>query len=148
MKKKDVLKNLNGQNLSEAEKEKMANFLDKDQDSTLKDMAKYAKAEDFDEEGFWNNTKKIAKKAGKECIFQALKVYYLATDPDTPLPAKGVLFGALVYLGLPIDAIPDFIPVVGFSDDIGVLASALGVTFKYSKDEHGDKANDKLDEWF
>lgn len=37
-----------------------------------------------------------------------------------------ILIGALLYLLMPLDAIPDFIPGVGYLDDAGVIAMALG----------------------
>jgi uncharacterized membrane protein YkvA (DUF1232 family) len=41
----------------------------------------------------------------------------LARDPDVPRPARIALWGLLAYLALPIDVIPDFIPVLGYADD-------------------------------
>ena len=37
-----------------------------------------------------------------------------------------ILIGALLYFIMPLDAIPDFIPGVGYLDDAGVIAMALG----------------------
>jgi uncharacterized membrane protein YkvA (DUF1232 family) len=45
----------------------------------------------------------------------------LATDPDTP---RGVRV-RLVYLALPIDLIPDFVPVLGYADDAIIVALVL-----------------------
>jgi uncharacterized membrane protein YkvA (DUF1232 family) len=45
-------------------------------------------------------------------------------NPETPAPLKALIVGAIGYIVLPIDLIPDFIPVVGYADD---LASAAGV---------------------
>jgi uncharacterized membrane protein YkvA (DUF1232 family) len=45
-------------------------------------------------------------------------------NPATPAPIKAVIVGAIGYIILPIDLIPDMIPVVGYGDD---LASAAGV---------------------
>jgi uncharacterized membrane protein YkvA (DUF1232 family) len=45
-------------------------------------------------------------------------------NPATPAPLKALIVGAIGYIILPIDLIPDVIPVVGYTDD---LASAAGV---------------------
>jgi uncharacterized membrane protein YkvA (DUF1232 family) len=46
----------------------------------------------------------------------------LVADPVLPRPAKLALAAALIYLASPIDLIPDFIPVVGYLDDLLVAA--------------------------
>lgn len=46
----------------------------------------------------------------------------LLRDPRVPRPAKAVLPALLVYLAMPIDLVPDFIPVLGQLDDLLVLA--------------------------
>ena len=48
----------------------------------------------------------------------------LITDPGAGWGAKAIAIGALVYLVMPIDAVSDFIPVVGLLDDAGVIAAA------------------------
>jgi uncharacterized membrane protein YkvA (DUF1232 family) len=45
-------------------------------------------------------------------------------NPATPAPLKALIIGAIGYIILPIDLIPDMLPVVGYTDD---LASAAGV---------------------
>jgi len=45
-------------------------------------------------------------------------------NPETPGPLKALIIGAIGYIILPFDLIPDFIPVIGYADD---LASAAGV---------------------
>ena len=49
----------------------------------------------------------------------------LATDAETPRGVRIGLALVLVYLALPIDIIPDFIPVIGFADDAIVVAIGL-----------------------
>lgn len=49
----------------------------------------------------------------------------LATDRDVPRPVRWWLLGLLVYLLLPIDLIPDFLPVIGYADDAIITAIAL-----------------------
>ncbi len=55
----------------------------------------------------------------------------LVRDPMLPRPAKLALLAAAVYLASPIDLIPDFIPVVGYLDDILVAAIVLDGILNY-----------------
>ena len=50
--------------------------------------------------------------------------------------AKGVIVGALGYLILPADMVPDLIPGAGYGDDWAALVTALGTVAAYVKDEH------------
>jgi uncharacterized membrane protein YkvA (DUF1232 family) len=97
---------------------------------------------------FWDKVKGVAKVAGKTALEPALKMYYSATDKDTPLWAKTAIYGALGYLISPIDAIPDMVPVLGYTDDIGVLLAAAATVAAYIKQEHVQKAQDTLRQWF
>jgi uncharacterized membrane protein YkvA (DUF1232 family) len=49
----------------------------------------------------------------------------LASDPELPRGVRWRLGALLAYLLLPIDLVPDFIPVVGYADDAVVVALAL-----------------------
>ena len=49
----------------------------------------------------------------------------LATDPDTPRGVRIRLALLLGYLALPIDLIPDFVPVLGYADDAIIVAIVL-----------------------
>lgn len=107
---------------------------------------KYEK--EYSEEGFWDKLAKYAKKAGKNVIEPALTMYYAALDENTPMWAKTVVYGALGYFILPIDIIPDVIPVVGFTDDLATIAAALATVASYIKEEHKAKAKQKMKDWF
>lgn len=50
--------------------------------------------------------------------------WHFLTDSEAPLFAKLLFVLSLVYLVVPIDAIPDLIPVVGYLDDLGFLGLA------------------------
>ncbi len=62
--------------------------------------------------------------------------YYCALDANTPRKVKLVLFAALGYFVLPVDAIPDMLVGLGFTDDATVLATALGVVGAHIQEPH------------
>ena len=73
-----------------------------------------------------------------------LAAYYCAFDRDTPLPVKATLVGAIAYFVLPVDAIPDMLPALGFTDDAAVLATAIKLVASHIRAEHRDVAREKL----
>lgn len=62
--------------------------------------------------------------------------YYCALDRQTPAKVKMVLFAALGYFVLPVDAIPDVLTGLGFTDDATVLATALGIVGAHIREPH------------
>ena len=78
------------------------------------------------------------KKATGQVPFseEVVASYYCATDPETPLKYKAALVSALAYFVLPIDAIPDVIPGVGFTDDWGILAAAITFASNAITEDH------------
>ena len=97
---------------------------------------------------FGESVRRLAKKAGREAIEKALVLYHCLNDRDTPPPAKSVIIGALGYLIAPLDAIPDLIPVLGFTDDLGVLAVALTIVVLHIKPAHREQAQRQVRAWF
>lgn len=67
-------------------------------------------------------------------------VWFCATDEDTPVSVKATLWAALAYFILPIDAVADFLPIVGFTDDAAVLALVLNRLGSAIRPAHRDKA--------
>lgn len=65
-------------------------------------------------------------KANRKSVFKilshlkALKKYML--DKDVKWVRKSVVVAAVLYFITPIDAMPDFAPIIGFLDDFGVIA--------------------------
>lgn len=105
-------------------------------------------AKAYSEDDFWEKVKKFALSAGKEVIEKALLLYYTLEEPNLPAWVKPVVIGALGYFIFPIDVIPDIIPVAGYTDDLGVLAAALGTVMVHVNDNVKAKAKAKLKEWF
>jgi uncharacterized membrane protein YkvA (DUF1232 family) len=75
----------------------------------------------------------------------ALAAYYCAFDRETPLYARAALWGALAYFVLPLDAVPDYLPIIGFADDATALATALRLMASHMKPEHREAAKRALD---
>ncbi len=73
-----------------------------------------------------------------------LAAYYCAFDRATPLQVKGTLIAAIAYFVLPFDAVPDMLPVLGFTDDAAVLMTALKLVSSHLRPEHRDAAREKL----
>ena len=89
----------------------------------------------------------IAKKAGKIIIQNALTLYY-TMNSDAPKWVKVIIAMALAYLVAPIDSIPDLIPVLGFSDDLGLLITVLSKIAIHIKDESRQQARQDVDRIF
>ena len=69
---------------------------------------------------------KLSNIAGLDKLIEAAKqVHALLRDPKTPIWVKGLCVAVLGYLIVPIDVVADFIPVVGYGDDLAALTAAL-----------------------
>ena len=102
----------------------------------------------YSESGFWNKVKKVALKAGAKVIYVALILYYELADPNVSPKEKAIIIGALGYFILPLDLIPDAIPVLGFSDDLAALVAAYGYVKGHLTPAVKLSARKKLCEWF
>jgi len=92
--------------------------------------------------------KNKAIKAGKKAIYAALLLYYTLQKDNVPAKAKAVIIGALGYFIAPLDVIPDFLPLMGYTDDFGALMIALATVSMYIDNEVRGKARTQLESWF
>jgi uncharacterized membrane protein YkvA (DUF1232 family) len=92
--------------------------------------------------GFWPKFRKVAAQV--PFAKDLLAVWFCARDPQTPATAKGMVMAALAYFVLPVDAIPDVLPVIGYTDDAAVLAAVIAIVGKHLKDSHRDAAAEVL----
>ncbi|MEG4285028.1 DUF1232 domain-containing protein [Microcoleus sp. A006_D1] len=102
----------------------------------------------YSDETFWAKLKKFALTAGREVVEKALTLYYTAQNPNVPGWAKTVVVGALTYFISPIDAIPDVLVGIGFTDDLGVLLAAMATVSVYINAETKAQAQQKMNDWF
>lgn len=97
---------------------------------------------------FWQKLGPLVQSAGRSTLEKALYLYYAVQDANTPKWAKRVIYGALGYFIFPLDAIPDLAPLVGYTDDLSVMAAALATVAFYITPQVKEQAHHKLDEWF
>ncbi|TZF91265.1 YkvA family protein [Cognatilysobacter lacus] len=58
---------------------------------------------------------------------QTLVVWFAARDPRTPWPVRLFAMGIAAYALSPIDLIPDFIPVLGYLDDVIIVPLGIAL---------------------
>jgi uncharacterized membrane protein YkvA (DUF1232 family) len=83
---------------------------------------------------FWRKARRVAARL--PFAEDLLAAYYCAFDRATPVQVKAALVAALAYFVLPLDAVPDMLPVIGFTDDATVLLTALRMVAGRVRPEH------------
>ena len=107
---------------------------------------KYQK--DYSDESFWDKVKGVLKSAGLPLIYKASQLYYVMKRPDCPMHIKAAIVATLGYFISPIDLIPDFIPFVGFSDDLAAIVAALVLAQMYVDEDVKRQAREAIDSIF
>ena len=97
-------------------------------------VAKFAREKAYVRRGFWAKARRVA--AALPFAEDLLAAYFCAFDRDTPRHVQAALIGALAYFVLPFDIIPDMMPLLGFTDDAAVLATALRMVSTHIRPEH------------
>ena len=92
--------------------------------------------------------KKVLLRAGRAIAKPALEGFELIMDNSTPPQVRISMMGALTYLIVPVDLIPDFIPASGFSDDLVALTAVISLWQHHITPEIKFRAKSKLDKWF
>ena len=91
---------------------------------------------------FWIKFKRVVAKL--PFAEDLLAAYYCAFDKQTPRHVQGALLGAIAYFILPFDFIPDMLPVLGFTDDAAVLATAIRLVANHVTKDHREAARAAL----
>jgi uncharacterized membrane protein YkvA (DUF1232 family) len=91
---------------------------------------------------FWSKLKRVAARL--PFAEDLLAAYYCAFDKETPRHVQAALLGAVAYFILPFDFVPDMLPVLGFTDDAAVLATALRMVASHITDDHRQAARAAL----
>jgi len=82
------------------------------------------------------------KRVAKRIPFaeDLLAAWFCTRDPATPRRVRMTLLAALGYFVMPVDALPDIMPIFGFTDDAAVIAAALAAVAGSITPEHREKA--------
>ena len=102
----------------------------------------------YSESSFWNKILSMAKKAGLKLIYLALLLYYTLESRNVSNTDKAIIIGALGYFILPLDIIPDYIPIIGYTDDMTILVYAYNRVKSNINDHIREKAKNKLNSIF
>lgn len=103
---------------------------------------KLAKDPERVRKNFWIKIKRVVAKL--PFAEDLLAAYYCAFDRQTPRHVQATLLGALAYFILPFDFIPDMLPILGFTDDAAILATALRIVSSHITPEHREAAKAAL----
>ena len=91
---------------------------------------------------FWRKLRQLVSQV--PFAEDLLAAHYCAFDRETPGHVKAALIGALAYFVLPMDAVPDVLPVIGFGDDAAVLAAAIKLVTSHITPDHREAARRTL----
>jgi uncharacterized membrane protein YkvA (DUF1232 family) len=88
---------------------------------------------------------KIRHTIGKVPFVEtAVSAWYCARDPATPKHVKAAIIGALAYFIMPLDAVPDVLIGLGYTDDAAVFWAVWRMVSKYVTDMHKTDARKYL----
>ena len=98
----------------------------------------------MDTSELFKKLKRGARKSGVRLAYTVLLMYNAFIRKETPHWAKTIITGSFAYLICPMDAIPDVTPIVGYTDDFGVLSFGLVTVAAYINNEVREKARNQL----
>ena len=102
----------------------------------------------YSDNSLWEKIKKFSKAAGAKVVYAVLLLYYAMKDNSVSLKTKLFIAASLGYFILPTDAIFDLTPIIGYSDDLGVLLFALKQISLAITPLVKENARKKIEEWF
>ena len=102
----------------------------------------------FTERKLWHKITRFAQRIGVKAVYAALLMFYAYKRKDTPGWAKKIVIGILGYLISPIDFLPDLTPIIGYTDDLGILSFGLVTIAAFVNEEVRKKARTQLGKWF
>ncbi|MGB7983130.1 MAG: YkvA family protein [Candidatus Nanopelagicales bacterium] len=90
---------------------------------------------------FWAKVRSVVGRV--PFATEVVAAYFAMRDKDTPWRHKAILAGAIAYFILPLDAIPDFLPM-GYADDAAAITAAIAAASMSIQDVHRMQARRAL----
>ena len=100
----------------------------------------------YSENGLLSKLSRAVHWANAKIIYAALLLYYVLRNDAVTMADKSKIYGALGYFILPTDMVLDFIPMVGYTDDMAALMWAIHTLTKNLTPEIKAQARLKLGE--
>jgi len=136
---------LKSMGLSSANATEIANALHKKSKSADNKVKTPVNSEDLDTFDDASYFEKLLDFAGRiPFVNDAVSSYFSMRDPRTSLAIKATLASALVYFVSPIDVIPDVVPILGLTDDAGVVMAAVALAGSAITSVHRKRAKQLL----
>ena len=104
----------------------------------IKKVADYAKY--YSESDLFRKLRKVSGSLGNNLLYYILVLYFLIADKTIPMKVRLAFVAALGYFILPLDLVTDFLPVIGYSDDMALLTFVIGNASNYISPEIKEKA--------
>ena len=117
-------------------------FIMKGLDEIIKKIEDYSNS--YSDSKFWNKIKSFSKRVGSMVVYDALLLFYALKSSAVSFKDKALICGALGYLILPTDLIPDFFIPLGYTDDIAILIYVVGLIKKEITPEIEEQAKQKM----
>jgi len=94
----------------------------------------------YSESDLFKKLKKASGSLGSNLLYYILVLYFLIADKTIPVKVRLAFVAALGYFILPTDLVTDFLPVIGYTDDMALLTFVVGNATNYISPEIKDKA--------
>lgn len=94
----------------------------------------------YSESDLFKKLKKVSGSLGSNLLYYILVLYFLIADKAIPVKVRLAFVAALGYFILPTDVVTDFLPVIGYTDDMALLTFVVGNATNYITPEIIDKA--------
>ena len=107
-----------------------------------------ANTNEYSHEVFWGKVVDVVLAAGAKVIYAALILHYTLVQKNIAISHRLVILSALSYFILPMDAVPDMLPGLGYTDDLGALMSALITVKSDANVTILIQAKKRMVEWF